>query len=321
MPLGKKASYCLDGPRMRVSKCLHKLAGVLDSILKVQKMDVHDIEGIHPLLTTLLQRHAPASLSEDSPQSRQIAPCASTEADMASPSGHKAPAGNSCEDRDAALERLLTTDFEAAADTLRGYLVAATAKDCSLMITFAPCLPGPAPSGDSRHDSSDTAGVSRATAGHCGSEVCRAETGSRQVSSSAAGVLQPVGELDSCKNHHCAKTRSKEVAAGIAEAAARPLSMAQEWTSSNEHAVESIRAANAGQKLWVSGEWLPLQQEDPSVGSAVQHGEAGTWFRYKVAVVDLDLKPLSKLEQHLCLDQQILDCVLKRNGTAAPGAQ
>ncbi|BDA50874.1 Inositol-pentakisphosphate 2-kinase IPK1 at N-terminal half [Coccomyxa sp. Obi] len=270
--------------------------GVLDRILKVQKMDVHDIEGIHPLLAALLQRHTPANLPEDTPQCRQGATCASTEraaptrgkpgptnihgyvdraeaaaaadrcdkhsghhptkrseegvfislnssdvraemctsedmssqpkgfpagsvssnigaqpmgsqrrgaipivemedgkpgagtsdgthmeAHMANLAGHKGPAGNASGERNAALERLLSADFETATDAIRGYLVAATAKDCSLMITLAPCLPRSAPSGDSRHDSSDAAGASPAAAELGTSEVnCCAETISRE---------------------------------------------------------------------------------------------------------------------------------------------
>ncbi|CAL8462781.1 g2314 [Coccomyxa elongata] len=199
--------------------------GVLDSILKVQKMDVHDIEGIHPLLTTLLQRHPPLSLSEDTPQCRQNAPCASIEAHMASPSGHKAPAGNTSGEHDAALKRLLTTDFETAAEEAADMTALTRLAFPDLQLTIA---------------------------------ALRLTVAQKQAADRGARA---------------------------------PLVFFSRW------------------------------QEDPSVGSAVQHGETGTWFRYKVAVVDLDLKPLSKVEQHFRLEQQILDCVLRTNGTAAPGAQ
>lgn len=291
---------------------------MLDRILQVQKMDVHEIEGIHPLVTTILQMHAPANLSEDTPQCRQHAPCASIEAQLASPSGHKAHAGNASGESDAALERLLSADFKTAADAIRGYLTAATAKDCSLMITLAPCVLGPAPSGDSRHDSYDAAGEPRAAAKLGSSEVglC-AETSSREVSSSTAGVSQPMGELDGGDNGQCAKTGSKELAVGDDEAVARPLSVDQDWTSTNEHAVGGITGSGATGN---DRKRLPSQQEDPSIGSVVQHAQAGNWFRYKVAIVDLDLKPLSKVEQHYRLDQKIMDCVLRTNTAASPGA-
>ncbi|KAK9907753.1 hypothetical protein WJX75_009233 [Coccomyxa subellipsoidea] len=47
--------------------------GVLDRILEVQKMDVHDIEGIHPLLATLLQKQPSRSQLTDTPNCWQHA--------------------------------------------------------------------------------------------------------------------------------------------------------------------------------------------------------------------------------------------------------
>ena len=419
----------LDEPRLLLCRCFNNLAGVLGRILEVQKMDVHDIEGIHPLLAALVQRHAPADLSEDTSECSHGAPCASSEGaapvhgmpaapttvhgygdkaaasanassshnehhptkrreagnttsmkasddsaqtvttanlssqqvvipvgsvsnnmgaqlmhsqqrcasasiqledarsgtapsigtgtELANEAGRKAPAGNASAERDEALERLLSANFETAADAIRGYLVAATAKDCSLMITLAPCLPRPAQSGDTSHGGSAIAASSRAAAELSSSEVdCCPETINRGVSSSAPRGPQPLGDLRGCEIGQGPMTGSKEVASGIAHAAAKQSCVGQEGASFNERAVGGITGTTAAGECCLSS-----HQMDPNVGSVVQNGQTGIWWRYKVAIVDLDMKPLSKVEQHFRLDQQILECVFKTDTAAAPGTE
>ena len=255
-------------------------------------MDVHDIEGIHPLFATLLHREAEPQLShdaqdccqnaptansgnplpeearqesasglhapgyrtetEDSKQEPHSEPAAGARAQLTSsvgsdqvsgeqahagmPAGHNGPVKDT---RSAELARLLSTDWPTACAALRDYLTAATAKDCSLMITLAPLQPAPRPQQERTRRAEPSLGA-------------------------AMDVASTIGE---------------RIIGGMSERK--------------------------------SGRQLSAVQEDPDVGSVVQDSESGRWFRYKVAVVDLDLKPLSKVEQHFALDQKILECALR----------
>ena len=105
------------------------------------------------------------------------------------------------------MQRLLSLDTEAACKVLREYLVAAAAKDCSIMITVAPCP-----------DSAN-------------------------------------GEYND----------------------------------------------------------QPGLQESPGIGAAFSDDSLRRCFRYKIAIVDLDLKPLTKIALHWQLDQAIMAAVAARD--------
>ena len=51
---------------------------------------------------------------------------------------------------------------------------------------------------------------------------------------------------------------------------------------------------------------LPALQQDPCVGAVLSDHVLENSFRYKVAFVDLDLKPVWKIEEHFRLDQAIM---------------
>lgn len=94
-------------------------AGILEQILAVQKLDELDIEGIYPLLDILLQRQAGTIHRR----------CFTSE-------------GFDGEDQhSAAMQKLSGMDTAAACEAVRGYLTAATAKDCALMVTIRPLPP------------------------------------------------------------------------------------------------------------------------------------------------------------------------------------
>ena len=220
------------------------VTGVLDRILEVQKMDVHDIEGIHPLLAALLQKQPSRSQLADTPNCWQHAAneykqVLREQSDAATPAGGNGPANIAQELCNAELARLLSAEWPAARAALRGYLTAATAKDCSLMITLTLLQSPSAPQQD----------------------------GGRSQTPGQSAAMDGVGV--------------------------------------------GGRGCAGGGSFQKAGTQLPAMQEDPDVGSVVQDGETMRWFRYKVAVVDLDLKPLRKIEQHFVLDRQILDCAMR----------
>ena len=161
--------------------------GVLDRLLAAQRLDRHDVEGVFPLLQALLQRSTAGQ-----PADAQLAAAEEPLEMDATP------------DELQAAAQLLALDTEAACEVLREYLIAAAAKDCSLMITLAPVL----------------------DAQHLGP--------------------QDEGRL----------------------------------------------------------------QQDACIGSVLcdEWGHSKRWFRYKVAFVDLDLKPLAKIGVHYELDQAIMAC-------------
>jgi hypothetical protein len=52
------------------------------------------------------------------------------------------------------------------------------------------------------------------------------------------------------------------------------------------------------------------EQRDPCVGAIAPGVGAEQHFRYKVAIVDLDMKPLTKIYEHFDLDQEIVENAL-----------
>jgi inositol-pentakisphosphate 2-kinase len=53
-------------------------------------------------------------------------------------------------------------------------------------------------------------------------------------------------------------------------------------------------------------------QQDACVGSVLYDECNDRWYRYKIAIVDLDLKPLAKIGVHYELDQAIMACCAGR---------
>ena len=95
------------------------VSGVLGSILEVQQLDVHDIEGVSVLYARLKQQtHAADGTCLPSTCSKA-----------------KAERLESCEvDHARAIAQLLALTPPEALRVIRDYLIAATAKDCSIMI-------------------------------------------------------------------------------------------------------------------------------------------------------------------------------------------
>ena len=105
-------------------------AGVLMKVLKVQKLDIYDVEGIKALLDHLLAGRCQASSdSLDLPSGPGKAGSCTKAPEIA------------CEDsphqrQREAIQDLLRLDRAAAFQAIRDYLTAATAKDLSIMITL-----------------------------------------------------------------------------------------------------------------------------------------------------------------------------------------
>ena len=172
-------------------------AGPLDKLLAAQKLDTLDVAGVHPLLQAELQQR---SVQRERPHADDAPAQQGLSGPILCTSGHMQKAVTNTQ-QGAALQQLLGLQPEAACEVLRKYLVAATAKDCSIMITLAPFQGGAQP----------------------------------------AGVFQ-----------------------------------------------------------------APALQQDPCVGAVLSDAVLERSFRYKVAFVDLDLKPVWKMEEHFRLDRAIM---------------
>ena len=165
------------------------------------------MEVVHPLLQCLLQQFGPHKLPEGSDAQGQK--------DCLPPGLQQPCAGGNTEEtltdskRGAVLQQQLGLNTEAAFEVLRKYLVAATAKDCSIMITMAP--------------------------------------------------------------------------------------------------IEGAQTADAFE--------LTALQQDPFRGAVLFDPLLQRLYRYKVAFVDLDLKPVGKVEEHFRLDQAIMSVAEKASLT------
>lgn len=91
-------------------------AGILTHILKAQQLDVYDIEGIYPIYTALKQGRSTVYPSVARPNSR-----------AAAAESHS---------QDFAVRETVPMERAVALAAIRDYLVAATAKDCSVLLTF-----------------------------------------------------------------------------------------------------------------------------------------------------------------------------------------
>ena len=114
-----EASCCRDGLN------LSPLAsGVLGSILKVQQLDLYDIDGVSVLYQRLTHLNNAAN------GMRLPSKCSKAKTEGLEP--HEA------EHARAVAQLLALTDQEALG-VIRDYLIAATAKDCSIMIACRQC--------------------------------------------------------------------------------------------------------------------------------------------------------------------------------------
>lgn len=100
-------------------------AGLLDALLQIQQLDRHDIEVIHPLYEHLRQHMGSADETKQMNQSKYQASLQ----DRLKTVEHKA-LGHSYN------QHLLEQSYAEQLTTLREYLLAATAKDCSIMISM-----------------------------------------------------------------------------------------------------------------------------------------------------------------------------------------
>lgn len=100
------------------------IAGVLSSILKVQKLDTFDIEGV----AVLYHR-----LTAQSQVVNGVHPPPTT--------SHANKEGVACQEAEhgKAIAQLLALPDVDALAIIRDYLIAATAKDCSIMVACRPC--------------------------------------------------------------------------------------------------------------------------------------------------------------------------------------
>ena len=118
---------------------LEREPGVLGSLLQAQQQCRHDIEGVYRLYCCHLATAAAAE------QQKQPDPGGS-ECRCSSACGGSECMGVAAEatvdgEHAAAVARLLALPREEAHAVLRSYAVAATAKDCAVMLTLQRCLP------------------------------------------------------------------------------------------------------------------------------------------------------------------------------------
>ena len=125
--------------------------GVLRSILGMQQLDVHDIEGIHPLYQAVLAREQPPSDRKCEASAEQHPQIAGSVQSLATDTARQAvDAGsavssfaNTAVDAEIldARQSLIMLPEAAQLAALRDYLTAATAKDCSIMIALQASTP------------------------------------------------------------------------------------------------------------------------------------------------------------------------------------
>ena len=111
-------------------------AGVLAKVLRAQKLDTFDVEGIKVLLDHLLAEKFTASAGSPAQPSGPGKAESCTDSTKVPQSTLQAPLH---EAQHEALKPLLQLERAAAFQALRDYLTAVTAKDLSIMITFRRC--------------------------------------------------------------------------------------------------------------------------------------------------------------------------------------
>ena len=106
-------------------------AGVLQKLLSIQAMDEHDIEGIYPLYQHVLQQLK--ALPTDYSSASAAIPSSTVAAGQ-----QNLTALQPCE---AYIHQLLDLGWSKQMKILQNYLLATTAKDCSLMIAIQAMSP------------------------------------------------------------------------------------------------------------------------------------------------------------------------------------
>lgn len=108
--------------------------GVLARLLEAQRQCLHDVEGMHRLYCHLTGAPLPAAAAAESAAAAEDASGsdASASASVSSSASSAAALASHAE----AVARLLALPADEAHAALRGYVVAATAKDCALMVTL-----------------------------------------------------------------------------------------------------------------------------------------------------------------------------------------
>lgn len=100
-------------------------AGVLQKLLSLQALDEHDIEGIYPLYQHVLQQLKASS-----------ADCTTASAEMHSSPASEKQTLDALQPCEAYVHQLLGLGWSEQMKILQNYLLATTAKDCSLMIAL-----------------------------------------------------------------------------------------------------------------------------------------------------------------------------------------
>ena len=174
----------------------YSCAGVLAGILRAQQLDVHDIEGIHVLLQTLLGLEGaapgvtvPPVACGPPPEAAVLAATAPDgysigfEGTAANPgrgveSGLEIPdhtADHHQAEHSVAIGWLMALPEADALTAMRHYLIAATAKDCAIMITLQAIV--------------DSASAADAPFGEAGAGA-HEHTPTADICPSACGVIQ-----------------------------------------------------------------------------------------------------------------------------------
>jgi len=99
--------------------------GVLQKLLSIQALDAHDIEGIYPLYRHVLQQLGSQVDSPNMVHSQTLSEGVSSECGLFDLQPQKAH-----------VMSLLRKTWSEQISMIRDYLLATTAKDCSLMITM-----------------------------------------------------------------------------------------------------------------------------------------------------------------------------------------
>lgn len=224
--------------------------GVLPRLLAAQRQCGYDVEGVHRLYCHL------AGLKPDAAeQAEAAAAAAAAERERAEEEPVGGPSSSSINggsDDDAtarhaqAVSALLALPAAEAHNVLRAYVVAATAKDCAIMVALQRLVGAP------------------------------------PTAAAAAAEQQPQPEQQQLEG----------------------------WTALQPSCICCPTAAGDG----------------PTTAACSSNGSsgAGTWFRYRLCLVDLDQKPLAKIPTHAALDARILAAArrhLKENEAGGSGEQ
>lgn len=100
-------------------------AGVLQKLLSIQALDAHDIEGIYPLYRHVLQQLGSQTNSCNMVHSQTLSKGVSSACEL-----------SALQPQEVHVRSLLRKTWSEQISMIRDYLLATTAKDCSLMITM-----------------------------------------------------------------------------------------------------------------------------------------------------------------------------------------